>query len=423
MKLTKTTVESIPFPATGSAIHYDDELPGFGVRIWSSKKRSYFAQGRVKGEGKQRRITIGQHGELIKNSKNEVVSLTAEIARKLAMGFIASFNDGTDPFEEKKLAKKKALTLHDVAADYCKNRRTKKGGALTAKTVRDIERHIKSNFGDWADKPIIKITSENCRDRFEKISKRSPAQANQAFRILRALINYSSDEENPRLNPVSTLSKKGLWNQNKAKSGAIPLEKIGFVWNMLQDHRTNPALLPTAQTGADIVLFFLLTGCRWSEAAELTWDLINLNASKWSIPDPKNHNPVILPLPKATHAMLTDRSNSATNNYVFTGRIEGQHIKEARGTMAEVSKLAGLHLTPHDLRRTFIAIGIKLKIEMWKLKLLTYHISKGDVTLDHYTEITNLTYLSGEIEQISAWIVEQGKIAAADNVVPINKAA
>ena len=89
--------------------------------------------------------------------------------------------------------------------------------------------------------------------------------------------------------------------------------------------------------------------------------------------------------------------------------------------MLEVSALSGLHLSPHDLRRTFIAIGIRLKIEMWKLKLLTNHISKGDVTLDHYTETGDLRYLSGEAEQMAAWIVEQGAIAAAGNVVQLKK--
>lgn len=90
--------------------------------------------------------------------------------------------------------------------------------------------------------------------------------------------------------------------------------------------------------------------------------------------------------------------------------------------MTAISEVAGLHLTPHDLRRTFIQIGIKLGIELWKLKLLTNHISKGDVTLDHYTETSDLRYLAPEIEQIGAWIEEQGRIAAAENVIHFKKA-
>lgn len=413
VKLTKTAVESLPPPAKGEKLYWDKDLPGFGVRVTANGVRSYIVQGRV--NGRVCRDTIGQHGKPI----SETETLTADKARKLAMGRIASLSQGVDPVIEKKRTKTLALTLHEVATDYCANRRTKKGGALTAMTVRDIERHVKANFGDWADKPIVNITSDMCRDRFEEISKRSPAQANQAFRILRALINFSADEENPRFNPVQTLSKKGLWNQNKSKSGYIPMEKIGFVWNMLQERRTSPALLPIAQTGADITLFIMLTGCRWSEAAELTWDCVSPDFTAWHIPDPKNHNPVIFPLSAPARAMLGARPRIEGNDYVFPGRGKTPFLKDARSTMAEVSKLAGLHLTHHDLRRTFIAIGIKLKIEMWKLKLLTNHISKGDVTIFNYTETNDLRYLSGEAEQIAAWIMEQGAIASGANVVQL----
>lgn len=413
MKLTKSKVEALPIPPArksakdaGQAIYWDDELRGFGVRVTPSGARSYIVQGRARG--KTRRVTLGAHGVL-----------TCDEARRKAKAALLALDDGIDPVIEKKRAKTLAVTLREVATDYCKNRRTKKGGALTAMTIRDIERHIKSNFGDWADKPIVNITSDMCRSRFEDISKRSPAQANQAFRILRALINFSIDEENPRINPVKALSKKGLWNQNKAKTGYIPMEKIGAVWNLLQERRTSPALLAIAQTGADITLFILLTGCRWSEAAELTWGCVNLNAGSWHIADPKNHNPVTFPLSAPARAMLESRRRIEGNEYVFPGRRKADFIKDARNTMAEVSSLSGIHLTHHDLRRTFIAIGVKLKIEMWKLKLLTNHISKGDVTIDHYTETSDLRYLSSEAEQIAAWIVEQGAISAAGNVLPM----
>lgn len=410
MKLTKSRVESLPIPVAGQSLHWDEELRGFGVRITPSGARSYIVQGRV--AGKTRRVTLGAHGRL-----------TCDEARRKAKAALVALDDGVDPQVEKKRAELLALTLREVATDYCKNRRTKKGGVLTAKTIRDIERHVKANFGDWADKPIVDITSEGCRDRFEEISKRSPAQANQAFRILRALINFAADEENPRFNPVQTLSKKGLWNQNKAKSGFIPLEKIGTVWNLLQERRTSPALLPIAQTGADIVIFIMLTGCRWSEAAKLTRECVSPDFTAWHLPDPKNHNPVVLPLSAPAREMLTARPRTEGNNYVFPGRGKIEFIKDARNTMAEVSTLAGLHLTPHDLRRTFIAIGIKLKTEMWKLKLLTNHVSKGDVTIDHYTETNDLRYLSGEAETIAAWIMQQGVIAAAGNVVQLRGTA
>ena len=411
-KLTKKSVEGFAAPAAGNKnknqiIYWDSELRGFGVRVTVSGERSYIAQGRVNGKAK--RVTLGAHGRI-----------TCDEARRKAREELVKMDKGIDPSAEKKRSESLAVTLRDVATDYCKTRQTKKGGALTAKTVRDITRHINFNFADWADKPIVNITSEMCRNRFEAISKRSEAQANQAFRILRALINYSIDEENPRINPVRTLSKQSLWKANKTKNTRIPLDKIGAVWNMLMERRASSVLLQAGQTGVDIIAFLLLTGCRWSEAAQLTREHVNLET--WHLPDPKNHNPVTLPLSAPLRAMLEARPRVDGNDYVFPGRSDS-YYRDARYSMLQVSEVAGLHLTPHDLRRTFIAIGIELKIEMWKLKLLTNHISKGDVTLDHYTEKNNLTYLSDEAEQIAAWIVQQGVIAAAGNVIQLRGAA
>lgn len=92
--------------------------------------------------------------------------------------------------------------------------------------------------------------------------------------------------------------------------------------------------------------------------------------------DPKNHNPVNFPISKTLCALLDARPRIEGNPYVFSGCRKAGFIKDARTAMDEVSKLAGRHLTHHDLRRTFIAIGIWLKIEMWKLKILTNHVTK-----------------------------------------------
>ena len=90
--------------------------------------------------------------------------------------------------------------------------------------------------------------------------------------------------------------------------------------------------------------------------------------------------------------------------------------------MKEVSKISGLHLTHHDMRRTFQAIGIKNNIEMWKLKLLKNQKMQNDVSITNYTETSDLTYLSGETGTIAAWIIKQGKIANRENVIPIKVA-
>ncbi|PJI91992.1 uncharacterized protein DUF4102 [Yoonia maricola] len=58
-KLTKRFVEAVEPQSKGHVV-WDDELPGFGLRDYSSGKRSYLIQHRVKG--RLPRYTIGIYG-------------------------------------------------------------------------------------------------------------------------------------------------------------------------------------------------------------------------------------------------------------------------------------------------------------------------------------------------------------------------
>ena len=49
-KLTKTFVDKVQPPASGYVIHWDDKVPGYGLRVTASGVRSFVAQGRVAGK-------------------------------------------------------------------------------------------------------------------------------------------------------------------------------------------------------------------------------------------------------------------------------------------------------------------------------------------------------------------------------------
>ena len=76
-----------------------------------------------------------------------------------------------------------------------------------------------------ANRPIIEITRDRIATKFRELSDRSHAQSNQAFRILRALLNFARaayrPDNKPMLieNPVDILSQTKVWNRS-AKIGA-----------------------------------------------------------------------------------------------------------------------------------------------------------------------------------------------------------
>lgn len=406
MKLSKKIIENLPFPKTGQQFFWDDDLTGFALRITPTKK-TYIVQGRVRVQGKrqERRVSLGEHGVI-----------TLQEARRKAQKELSSMLDGKDPIAEKKRDTAYSLTLRDIADKYLKARRE-----LKESSKADIEKHLNKSFSDWASRPAVEINRDKVASRFAELTEKSPAQANQAFRILRALLNFARGEYHHDgrsiiiENPVSVLSDTKRWNTVGARSGRIPTNKIGAAWNALQSLREAPEQTTISRTLADGVAFLLLTGARWSEMANLTWDHVNLDDPSWSIPDPKNRNPVTFPLPRAAYELLNARPKDG--QYVFPSRIKDGHIKDARSVMEIISAAGGVRVSPHDLRRTFRAIAGECGIELYKTKLLMNHKLSGDITIHHYTETNDLRYLSNEINLISNWIIRQGKNAAADNVV------
>ncbi len=405
MKLTKKTVEALPLPdrGEGQRLIWDDDVKGFGIRLTPTKK-TYIVQGRVSGKRTERRISLGEHG-----------IITADEARRRARRELAAMSSGTDPMEERKILEARAATLRDVVEKYLEDRRD-----LKPSSRADIDKHLQKSFASWADRPFVEISRDKVLARFKELSDRSPAQANQAFRVLRALMNYARAKYRPGNslimpeNPVRILSDAKVWNRVQARSGRIPTAKIGAAWNVVQELRQAPDASRVGETLADAVAFLMLTGARWSEMAGLTWDRVNLDDATWHLPDPKNRAPVTFPLPGALVDILRERQSKS--GHVFPGRSEG-HIREARSVMDKISAAVGVRVSPHDLRRTFRAIAGECGVEFWKTKLLMGHKMSGDVTITHYTERADLRYLAVEGNIIADWVVRQGAIAASDNVV------
>ena len=408
MKLTKNVVEGATLPEKGQLFLWDSETRGFGVRL-TPTGRTYIAQGRVNGIS--RRVSLGRHGVI-----------TLQEARKKAQKELSDMLGGKDPAIEKKRAEAYSKTLREIAGEYLKDRSDMKESSRA-----DILKHVNKAFSTWADRPAVEITRDKVLEKFRELSERGPAQANQAFRNLRAILNYARaayrPDDKPLMveNPVSVLSDTKLWNKVKPRSGRIPTNKIGKAWNTLRALRASPGETIITHILTDAVSFLLLTGARWSEMAGLAFEHIDLDEKWWDIPDPKNRVPVKFPLSKVAVEILSTRPK--TSQWVFPARSGDGHIHDARGIFLKISEAVGVHVTAHDMRRTFRAIAGECGIELWRTKLLMNHRLNQDVTISHYTETQNLTYLEPEINLIGDWITRQALIARSDKVVPIRKGA
>ncbi|MBI5112276.1 MAG: integrase arm-type DNA-binding domain-containing protein [Rhodovulum sp.] len=98
-KLTKSIVDAAELK-DGPYFIWCSELPGFGVRVFPSGKRVYYADYRNKA-GVRKRMSLGPHGKL-----------TTEAARKLAVITLGGVLKGEDPAEERS-TRRNSLTTAD----------------------------------------------------------------------------------------------------------------------------------------------------------------------------------------------------------------------------------------------------------------------------------------------------------------------
>jgi integrase len=415
-KLTKTFIDKVQPPAEGYEIHWDgghdSAVKGYGLRVTAAGKRVFVAQGRVLGKAVC--FTIGPFGEWTEFEAREK-------ARKVLQGM----REGIDPRDAKKADEASKVTLRQVADAYMA-----RPGKLKDSSKSEIERHVGTTFKAWEKAPIASITEDDCVRRYREILEKgttgkgpAPGQAVQAFSVLRALINFAGRrfkraDGSPLIqhNPVAVL--KDDWVTLPERKTRIPESKIGPTWSALQQWR-DQAYNRDTLASIDLVMFLLLSGCRISEAAGLTWERVNLEEGWFHLPDPKNRNPVWLPLSTQAVQLLTTRQRVEGSPFVFSSWGKSGHIKDPRDMMKKVSEVAGTKITPHDLRRTFITFGVaNCGVDLHKIELLTNHVPRG-VTAKHYLETSHLQYLKPETQRISDWIEQQAAKANGANVVPL----
>src|SRR5262245_19043133 len=105
MKLTKRNLDTVKPRPTHDVFLWDDEVPGFGLRIKSSGVRSFIIQDR-NGSGVSRRMTLGKCGVL-----------TPDEARKMVKQTLAEAARGADP-PEKRAQDRDAMTVRQLCRIY-----------------------------------------------------------------------------------------------------------------------------------------------------------------------------------------------------------------------------------------------------------------------------------------------------------------
>jgi integrase len=278
MKLTTTTVRSLALPVgVREKTFFDDEVPGFGVRIRAGGSRTFVVQYKI--GGKHRRMPLGQ-----------VSALDLSKARATAKDLLAAVRLGRDVAGEKLEQRAK---LAETFAAFLPRYLTWQRGRLKPRSYEEVERHLLTHAKPFHGRSIEHIDRRGIAARIAEIAERSgPGAANGVRRSLSAYFAWLLREGLLEANPVvNTNSASTLTARERVLDDA----ELVAIWRALEDD----------QYGA-IVRLLILVGARRDEIASLRFSEIDLDAAVITLPPErtKNRREQQIPLAPAALAIL-----------------------------------------------------------------------------------------------------------------------
>ena len=333
-RLNKRTIDALEASEKDYFV-WDATLPGFGVRVLPSGRKSFLIQYRDKS-GRTRRKGLGRYG-----------TVTAEEAKTDAREQLSSVARGKNPAEEAK-RKRGAANVAELCerfmADYvpthCKE--------STAKEYRRcMDLFIKPAFGALLAEDV---TRSEVSDLHHK-HRDKPYQANRTLGVLSVMFNQAEvwGLRPDGSNPCRHVKK---YEERKRERYLSPseLKRLGDTLRRLFDEGIE------SRSAINCIRLLILTGCRLSEIQTLKWDYIQGN-SAW-LPDSKTGAKRIYLGPAALE-LLSQIERLPGNPYVVTGRLPESHLTDMQKPWRRIRKEAELEdVRIHDLRHSFASIAV-----------------------------------------------------------------
>jgi integrase len=336
-KLTKRVVDQIA-PGDTESMHWDDELKGFGLRVWPSGRKVYMVMSRVKG--RLRRITIGPHG-----------AITPEQARIRAHEILAEAKAGRDPAQELDQARK-APTVKGLGERFLKEHVAVRCKPSTqAEYKRSVELFINPKIG------TRKVTDIERRDIAELHQSLSyiPYQANRTLGVLSKMFNLAEvwglrpDGSNPCLHVKKYIERK--------RERFLSPYEFAALGTALREAEADGSETRSAITA---IRLLMLTGCRLSEIMTLKWEDVDTRARELRLPDSKTGAKVVH-FGQTAATILDGIEKLDDNPFVITGKKPGSRLTDLQHPWRRIRDKAGLSdVRIHDLRHSYASGALAL---------------------------------------------------------------
>ncbi|MGR9230041.1 tyrosine-type recombinase/integrase [Rhizobium leguminosarum] len=385
IKIARKSMAAI-VPGTTVITYWDTELPGFGLRVFPSGKRSWIIEYRPGAGGRgtsKKRLTLGPADE----------SMTPEAARSAARDMLARVRLGADPAAER-AEERAGDTLKDVGEAWFKRHIIAKRKGSTAAHYRQVlETHIYPRLGSKRAVTLTRqdiarfhsdIAEKGKQARSATAKKRASSTterggkyvANQALRILSSIFNWAAitgfvpeEHRNPamRIEKFEEVGRERFLSRDElAQLGAAiaEAETIGIEWD-IDETKPNAKHIPklrrttiTPHVAAALRLL-IFTGMRLREVLNLEWAHFDRDRRILLLADSKTGKKAVV-LSDAAYDILL--ALPRTGRYVIASESAGLADEKPRADLKKpwrlVTKRAGLDgLRIHDLRHSFASFG------------------------------------------------------------------
>jgi integrase len=327
LKLTQDAVAKLTRPPKGERIVWDDDIPGFGIRLRPHSATYVY---RYRRGARQPRVTIGA-----------AAAISASRARTIASQLYARVKLGEDPASERaeKLARA-SETFGLALKPYLLHMQAK----LRPGSFENVDRHLMKHAA-----PLHRLELAKAAERrtvaslLGKIATSSgPVEANSmkgslsgffVWAIGQGLLDGTAD-------PTIGMANAPV---NGPRSHVPSDAEIVKIWNALR-----------ADDYGDIIKLLVLSICRLTEIGSLTWDEVDFTAGVIRLPAERTKMDVArdVPMSKPVREILQRRHRQWDGSRALVFGTGGGGFSGWSRAKRDLDRRAGVTgWTHHDLRR------------------------------------------------------------------------
>jgi hypothetical protein len=215
MRLTAAAVGGLKLDSgVADRIIFDDDVPGFGIRVRSGGARTWIFQYKI--GGRTRRLVLGQ-----------VSAVKLAKARDIASELHAKVRPGGDPASEKREKVQRALdTFGSLAERFLEQYRAR------VRTKNEVGRHLRKYAAPLHPTPVDAITLRNVADLLARIDKTSGVvTANRVRATLSTCFSWAMKEGLALSNPIANTNKR----EERSRERVLSDNELRAIWNAAGD--------------------------------------------------------------------------------------------------------------------------------------------------------------------------------------------